>query len=70
MTAVELLERGAAQVDTLQQSAPDAHAHLLRIFGDIHEELELYDQISAAAREKRSVSARLPRKGRLRNGDG
>ena len=57
MTAVELLERGAAQVDTLQQSAPDAHAHLLRIFGDIHEELELYDR-SLQLHQKSVASAR------------
>ena len=57
MTAVELLERGAAQVDTLQQSAPDAHAHLLRIFGDIHHELELYGR-SLQLHEKSVASAR------------
>ena len=35
MTAVELLERGAAQVAALQASAPDAHAYLLRLFGEV-----------------------------------
>ena len=57
MTAVELLERGAARVDTLQQSAPDAHAHLLRSSATFTDELELYGR-SLQLHEKSVASAR------------
>ena len=57
MTAVELLERGATRVDALQDSAPDAHAYLLRLFGEVYEELELYDR-SLQLNQKSVAAAR------------
>ena len=56
MTAVELLDRGASQVDTLKESAPDAHAHLLRLFKRRYaEDLNFYDR--SIQLHERSVAA-------------
>ena len=57
MTAVELLERGTTTVETLQSSAPDAHAYLLRLFGEVYEELELHDR-SLQLNQKSVAAAR------------
>ncbi|HKO67570.1 MAG TPA: serine/threonine-protein kinase [Burkholderiaceae bacterium] len=57
MTAVDLLERGATRVEALQASAPDAHAYLLRLFGEVYEELELHDR-SLQLNQKSVAAAR------------
>ncbi len=57
MTAVELLERGASRVEALQESVPDAHAYLLRLFGEVYEELELHDR-SLQLNQKSVAAAR------------
>jgi serine/threonine-protein kinase len=57
MTARELLAAGIEKVDTLAERAPDAHAYLLRLFGDLHDELSLLDQ--AHQLHERSSAAAL-----------
>ena len=57
MTAVELLERGVTRVEALKQSAPDAHAYLLQLFGEVYEELELHNR-SLQLHEKSVAAAR------------
>lgn len=57
MTARELLAAGIEKVDTLAERAPDAHAYLLRLFGDLHDELSLLDQ--AHQLHERSAAAAL-----------
>lgn len=44
LSARELLGLGAARIDALKGSAPEAHADLLALFGDLHQELSLYEQ--------------------------
>ena len=44
MTAVQLLDRGADGIDKLQTSAPEAHAYLLKLFGEIYEDLGLNER--------------------------
>ncbi len=42
-TAAELLKQGAAEIETLRASHPQAHAQLLRTLGELHLEMHLYD---------------------------
>ncbi len=42
-TAAELLTQGVAEIETLRHAHPQAHAQLLRTFGELHLELQLHD---------------------------
>ncbi|MGE5336751.1 MAG: protein kinase domain-containing protein [Gemmatimonadota bacterium] len=55
MNARELLSRGVARIDDLQDAAPKTRAFLLHLFGELHEGLQLYDQ--AVELHRRSVAA-------------
>ena len=54
MTAEQLLERGAAKIERELDGAPKAKAALLKLFGEMYEELDRYPQ--ALAMHERSVA--------------
>ncbi|MCE4554048.1 serine/threonine-protein kinase [Roseateles cellulosilyticus] len=55
MSVRELLAQGAERIDELKTGAPQAHADLLRLLGEIHEEMGLSEQ--SLALHRRSVEA-------------
>ena len=55
LTARELLARGVLQIDRLRDDHPQAHAQLLRTFGQLYCDMRLYDE--ATALDERALEA-------------
>jgi eukaryotic-like serine/threonine-protein kinase len=61
VTARELLERGAAQIEAGLRDEPEVQASLLLVLGRVHQQLGLYDR--AASLVRRSLEARQALRG-------